>query len=53
MRISVDQVVTAGAYTAGMAVGGKIVLPEIAGRPPTSPDAGDVAAQVTAEQGWV
>ena len=31
MRISVDQVVTAGAYTAGMAVGGKIALPEIVG----------------------
>ncbi len=31
MRISVDQVVTAGAYTAGMAVGGKITLPEIVG----------------------
>jgi hypothetical protein len=29
MRISVDQVVTAGAYTAGMAVGGKIALPEL------------------------
>jgi len=29
MRISVDQTVTAGAYTAGMAVGGKIALPEI------------------------
>lgn len=29
MRISVNQVVTANAYTAGMAVGGKIVLPAL------------------------
>lgn len=34
MRISVDQVVTAGAYTAGMAVGGKIVFPNIVSQSP-------------------
>lgn len=31
MRISVDLTVTAGAYAAGMAVGGKIAFPEIVG----------------------
>ena len=34
MKISVDQVVTAGAYTAGMAVGGKIAFPNIVSQSP-------------------
>lgn len=34
MKISVDQVVTAGAYTAGMAVGGKITLSGLVSGPP-------------------
>jgi hypothetical protein len=34
MRISVDQTVTAGAYTAGMAVGGRIIFPNVVSQSP-------------------